>query len=209
MALIKVQSEQIRTPSTVSDSPIVARQGRLVVGQPTEAVSELTEDTSYDAGAGVLSLVFTNGRTLRVEGFPTISDVPVGRQGPRGETGQDGKDGRDGNDGRPGEGGCAGVAGPEGEMGPQGPDGRPGQRGPDGNPGPTGPTGPKGPRGDTGERGETGGTGPDGAPGPTGSTGAPGPVGNLPIIVSTVQPSTAQDGWLWVNPNADTMNLWP
>lgn len=209
MPLVKISTSLIRTPSTENDSPIVARKGRLILGKDNEAVSEITSDSSFDSSAGVLTLVFANGSTQRITGFPTIGDIPLGQVGPRGETGADGADGRDGKDGRPGEAGCDGRAGEQGEPGEQGPDGRPGQRGPDGEPGPTGPDGEQGPVGPTGPRGETGATGPTGAPGPTGPTGAPGPVGELPIIVSTTAPVNPKDGTLWINPNADVMTMWP
>lgn len=209
MPLLKISTALIRTPSTESDRPIVASKGRLVIGTENESLSEITSDSSFDASAGVLNLVFANGKSQRIEGFPTIGDIPTGNPGPRGETGADGKDGRNGNDGRPGEAGCEGPSGPEGEPGPQGPDGRPGQRGPDGDPGPTGPDGPQGEPGPTGPRGETGSTGATGEPGPTGPTGNAGPVGELPIIVSTTAPTSAKDGTLWINPNADTMQMWP
>lgn len=207
--LLKVKSDLINTGSSADDTPIVARGGRLVVDGSTEAVAEITQESSYDASSGVLTLTFANGQTVKVPGFPTVTDIPSGRPGPRGETGTDGKDGRDGNDGRAGEPGCEGAPGPDGEMGPPGPDGRPGQRGPDGNPGPDGPPGPQGAPGPQGKRGDTGSTGATGAPGPAGPQGAPGPAGSLPIIVSTSQPSAANDGTLWINPNADSRAMWP
>lgn len=207
--LTRIKSSQIRTGNNSEEAAVVSRSGRLVSDTASEAVSELTQETSYDASSGILTLAFSNGQRLRIPGFPTVTSIPAGGTGARGETGADGNDGRPGLDGRDGEAGCTGADGADGATGNTGADGRPGGRGPDGNPGPTGPTGPDGNTGPTGNRGATGATGPTGAPGPTGPTGATGAAGSMPIIVSATAPTDAQAGVLWVNPNADIAALWP
>ncbi|QQO90249.1 putative tail fiber protein [Erwinia phage pEa_SNUABM_5] len=209
MSLVKVKSSQISTGSSASSSILRAQNSKLVVSSlESTATAEITEGV-YDETSGVLSLTFANGDTVNVKGFPTASDIPVGRQGGRGETGADGKDGRDGRDGAPGEPGCTGPDGNEGQQGRPGKDGRPGLPGPDGGRGPTGVPGPDGGTGPTGPRGGTGPTGATGATGPTGPTGAPGPSGRLSIIVSATNPGNVAAGTVWVNPNIDQGSVWP
>lgn len=210
MALLKVPTTLIKTGVLGSSTTIRAQSGSLVLDQSaTDIPSELTSESSFDATAGVLTLRFANGESVSVKGFPTASDIPVGRVGNKGETGADGADGRDGRDGRDGNVGCTGPDGGTGTTGATGPDGRDGR---DGNVGPTGapgPTGPDGGTGPTGPRGGTGPTGPTGATGPTGPTGAPGPSGKLLIIVSATQPGAVAAGTLWVDPTKDQGTTWP
>ena len=210
MALIKVRTALIQAGSTTTPTPVRASQGILVTNPNEDNVpSEITAESSFDATAGVLTLRFANGETVSVRGFPTTTDIPEGRTGPRGETGADGKDGRDGRDGNAGEQGCTGPVGPDGEQGLPGPDGRDGLPGDVGPTGPDGRTGPMGPTGPTGARGPTGPTGATGATGPTGPTGAPGPAGRLSIIVSATDPGAVSAGTIWVDPTKDQGTSWP
>lgn len=210
MPLLKVNSTMIQAGSSSIPTPVRASGGVLIANPAEQDVpSELTSESSYDATAGILTLRFENGQSVKVSGFPTASDIPEGRQGGKGETGSDGKDGRDGRDGAVGEAGCTGRIGPDGEQGTPGPDGRDGR---DGEVGPTGPIGPTGPMGPTGPTGPRGGTGPTGATGGTGPTGAPGPQGpsgRLAIIVSATQPGSVSAGTLWVDPTKDQGITWP
>ncbi|QYW03758.1 hypothetical protein pEaSNUABM45_00115 [Erwinia phage pEa_SNUABM_45] len=210
MSLIKVKTSLIAAGVSSVATPVRASGGTLVVNSAeSEAPSEVTSDSSYDATAGVLTLRFANGSSLKVSGFPTASDIPAGRTGQKGETGADGKDGRDGRDGATGGPGCTGPVGPDGEQGIPGPDGRDGR---DGNVGPTGREGregPMGPTGPTGARGGTGPTGSTGGTGPTGPTGPAGPSGRLAIIVSATQPGAVAAGTLWVDPTKDQGTTWP
>lgn len=110
-----------------------------------------TQDASgaqgtYYAETGTLSLII-DSITLRIEGFPTTSQLKEGRDGRPGDAGQPGRPGQDGRDGLDGEQGC---------PGPKGDRGRPGNTGP------------------TGAQGHTGNVGPIGVTGPTGATGIPG-----------------------------------
>lgn len=209
MSLIKVKSSLISTGSSASSSILRAENSKLVVSNAESTATAEIVEGSYDETSGSLSLTFANGETITVKGFPTSSDIPVGRQGGRGETGADGKDGRDGRDGSPGGQGCTGPDGPVGNQGQPGKDGRDGNPGPDGERGPTGVPGPDGGTGPTGPRGGTGPTGATGATGPTGPTGAPGPSGRLSIIVSATNPGNVAAGTVWVNPSIDQGAVWP
>lgn len=209
MSLLKVKSSLISTGSSASASILRAENSKLIVSTAeSTATAEITEG-SYDETSGAMTLTFANGETVTIKGFPTASDIPVGRQGGRGETGADGKDGRDGRDGAVGEVGCTGADGADGAQGQPGKDGRDGNPGMQGGRGPTGAPGPDGGTGPTGPRGGTGPTGATGATGPTGPTGAAGPSGRLSIIVSATAPGAVAVGTVWVNPNIDQGAVWP
>lgn len=209
MGLVKVKSSLISTGSSAAASILRAENSKLVVSTAeSTATAEITEG-SYDETSGVMTLTFANGESVSIKGFPTASDIPVGRQGGRGETGADGKDGRDGRDGAAGEVGCTGPDGSDGAQGQPGKDGRDGNPGPQGERGPTGIPGPDGGTGPTGPRGATGPTGATGATGPTGPTGVAGPSGRLSIIVSATNPGNVAAGTVWVNPTVDQGAVWP
>lgn len=207
--LMKVSSTLISAPGA-NNSPIRATNGSLQVsGTESDIPSEITSESSYDEVSGVLTLKFANGSSIAVKGFPTPTNIPVGRTGPIGATGADGKDGRDGRDGNPGTVGCTGPDGPDGQQGLAGKDGRQGLPGPDGRRGEPGPDGRRGNPGNTGPRGSTGPTGHTGATGPTGPDGPPGPAGLLRIIVSAVNPGNVESGTVWVDPTKDQGITWP
>ena len=209
MSLVKVKSSLISTGSSAASAILRAENSKLVISTAeSTATAEITEG-SYDETSGVMTLTFANGEAVSIKGFPTASDIPVGRQGGRGETGADGKDGRDGRDGSPGEAGCTGAEGSDGAQGQPGKDGRDGNPGPQGERGITGPPGPDGNVGATGARGATGPTGATGATGPTGPTGAAGPAGRVQIIVSATNPGNVAAGVIWVNPTIDQGAVWP
>ncbi|AQT28583.1 putative tail fiber protein [Erwinia phage vB_EamM_Yoloswag] len=209
MPLVQVKSGLIAAGTSLENATLRAQAGKLVVSTAESTAAAEISSGSYDSTSGIMTLTFANGESVRVSGFPTASDIPVGRQGARGATGADGKDGRDGRDGAAGAAGCTGAQGPDGNQGLAGKDGRPGLPGEQGQRGEPGPTGPDGNVGPTGPRGGTGPTGATGATGPTGPTGAAGPAGRVRIIVSTTNPGAVEVGTIWVNPNVDQGAVWP
>lgn len=98
----------------------------------------------YDSTQGILTLEIPTIGKINVTGFPTKSDVGVGRQGPSGRDGSAGIDGLIGEAGTKGSLGC---------RGPEGPQGRQGERGPRGLVGPQGQQGIQGIQGNDGKDG--------------------------------------------------------
>lgn len=200
--LTRIPAQMIYAPGTSTQTEIVVTGERLVVTDPLESdVSEIAGGF-YDRQLGELTLTLYNGDAVKIAGFPSAGNIPVGPTGPQGLAGKDGKDGRDGKDGAKGEQGCEGPQGPQGATGATGPDGRDGRMGEQGVRGCPGPKGPPGERGATGPIGPLGPTGPRGAQGPKGVPGAAGPDGKVNIVVSTTDPGAVGAGWLWVNPSA-------
>ncbi len=161
---------------------------------------------------------------------PPGFDGPPGPPGPRGHNsgnsppGQPGKPGPPGPTGPPGPGnGPAGPQGPPGPAeGPQGPPGPDVPPGPEGSPGPTGPPGPPGEPGPPGPPcpivGEPGPPGPYGAPGAPGEPGppgaagadcspgppgAPGPKGHSALIATSLVPTNANEGTIYLDTGAN------
>jgi hypothetical protein len=99
----------------------------------------------YDPSQGILTLSIPNIGKINIAGFPTKSDVGVGRQGPSGRDGSAGIDGLIGEAGTKGSLGC---------RGPEGPQGRQGERGPRGLVGPQGQQGIQGIQGNDGRDGK-------------------------------------------------------
>lgn len=209
MGIQKIPIDLISVPRTQEGALLTVQAGKVAVSAGTKNIPSEVIGGSFDDAGGVLTLQFANGVSLPIKGFPSIGDIPAGRQGQEGPTGKDGKDGRDGRDGAVGGQGCTGPVGPDGGIGPVGPDGRPGLPGPQGRRGLTGADGDQGKRGRTGPTGSTGNTGPTGATGPTGPDGIPGPVGTMRIIVSTIDPGGVPVGTIWINPNIGRSKTWP
>ena len=144
--------------SMLRPSPGTQPGDLLVSITPTNVETQAPEATvepavvkgRYDAESGTLVLINKDETVVTISGFPTLRNVPEGRQGPQGLAGRQGNPGKNGRDGRPGIQGCPG---PKGDRGPIGP---------------TGPTGPQGIQGVIGPIGPTGATGATGAPGSDG-----------------------------------------
>lgn len=117
---------------------------------PNEADPELAAKLTfqYDQSSGTLSVVFSDGSRVAVEGFPTLAQIARAGRGDPGKPGLRGQPGLDGRPGRDGLPGCAGRKGDRGRLGPTG------ATGPRGFTGGTGPTGGIGPTGNTGPRGQ-------------------------------------------------------
>ena len=211
MPLTRVSTALLESPGGATNAKLVARKGAVVPDTNPDSTTPVAEISSayYDSSVGTLTLNFYNDTSLNITGFPTLSDIPEGRQGPKGETGDSGRDGADGANGVQGAAGCDGAIGPTGPAGDPGRDGAPGDPGLPGPPGFEGPQGPQGPIGPTGATGPTGPTGPTGATGPTGPTGPEGPVGKVNVIFSAVDPGNVAVGTIWVNPNIGQELSWP
>lgn len=141
MGLTRVATTMLSAPGGATNAKLVAKKGAVVADTNPDSSTPVAEISSayYDSSAGVLTLNFYNDTILSISGFPTISDIPEGKQGPKGETGDSGKDGADGQNGSTGAAGCQGEVGATGATGDPGRDGAPGEPGLPGPPGFEGP----------------------------------------------------------------------
>lgn len=122
-------------PSSVAGN-VVAQGNSLGIDPAPEAITNL--QGYFDATQGILTLDLPTIGRLNISGFPTSSDVGVGRQGPSGRDGTAGVDGLIGEAGTKGTQGCRGPEGPQGRQGERGPRGLVGARGEQGIQGPQG-----------------------------------------------------------------------
>ena len=148
------------------------------------------------------------------KGYPSkdIPPGPAGKSGPQGPPGPQGPgNGPPGPQGPPGPAeGPQGPPGPDGMQGPQGAPGPPGPAGPPGEPGPPGPpcpvVGPAGVPGPPGFDGAPGPPGPQGQNAPPcspGSSNIPGPKGDSAIIATSVIPTDAIEGTIYLDTGAN------
>lgn len=201
--ITQIPQQMIRPEGDRDQTEVVIRNHVLQSIKSSEIEQTEVVGGTFDSSSGVLTLVFFDGTSQIIEGFPTEAKIPAGPTGPQGFDGEDGEDGINGRDGMAGPAGCAGIRGMVGLTGPRGETGRVGQMGPVGPEGPLGLIGLQGPPGKTGERGHTGPKGKRGDKGPRGRPGPPGEEGFLDIVVSVEEPEEKEDGTLWVNPEAD------
>lgn len=178
-----------------------------VTGLATVATSGLYSDL------GSIPSSFTpSAHTHLAEDIVDLETIegPAGPTGPQGEigpTGPTGPQGIQGVTGPTGPQGVTGPTGPTGATGATGPTGPTGSTGAQGPTGPTGSTGGVGPTGPTGATGSVGPTGPTGATGGAGPTGPTGPAGEITAYVTETEPSSPEEGDLWLNP-AITLELY-
>lgn len=182
--------------STAVNKLVVYKEGEYSLeNTPVNDTSAKIVDVVYDMQLGVLSLLFTNGKTLKATGFPTIAKLSKGREGDQGDKGRDGRSDVDGKDGEKGTTGCSGDDGPQGSVG---------DRGPKGDQGDDGERGDKGLQGDIGHQGKRGDRGLIAAPGPKGDQGDPGDDGKVNVIISNTDPGDSIGPLgIWIRPGLE------
>jgi hypothetical protein len=175
---------------------VVYKEGEYSLeNTPVNDTTAKIADIVYDMQLGVLSLLFTNGKTLKATGFPTIAKLSKGRQGDQGDKGRDGRSDVDGKDGDKGTSGCSGDDGPQGSVG---------DRGPKGDQGDEGERGDKGLQGVIGHQGKRGDRGPIASPGPKGDQGDTGTDGKVNVIISNIDPGdTIGPLGIWIRPGLE------
>jgi hypothetical protein len=136
---------------------------------------------SYDAGAGLLRALKSDGSETLLSGFLTDTAINSLLYNNRGDIGLSGAVGDPGQNGRSSVSGPVGCVGIKGDPGSKGMVGERGRRGAVGDFGAKGESGNLGQKGRLGFVGATGATGADGEPGimgPAGNRGAKGQIGN-------------------------------
>lgn len=201
MPLTRPFLDMIDGKNIINDPNLTVLENNIVVHDKGEysLLSKFEQQTfskilsiSYDEQAGILYIVFTNGKILKARGFPTTFRLSEGKKGPQGDKGRSGRSDIDGRDGETGASGCSGDPGSQGSVGERGVNGDDGEEGDRGDTGDTGDIGDQGPRGDRGLIAQRG---------PKGLKGLTGKSGTVNVVISNTDPGASIGPLgLWIQP---------